>query len=90
MYGRNLEKGTEVYMFRPVLCPTGIFRFVMSTYQIGCIDKISYMTHPECYMYIRENDGLWATPGIRKLWREKPFLHPHYTLFQAIYTTLEK
>lgn len=29
-------------------------------------------------------DGLWATFMLRIKWKEFPYRHPHYTLFQAI------
>jgi len=42
------------------------------------------------YLFMYDpKDGLWATQGVRKVWNDKPHLHPHYTLFQALYNILK-
>jgi len=35
-------------------------------------------------------DGLWASWGARLIWNTYPHLHPHYSLFNALYTHLMK
>jgi len=35
-------------------------------------------------------DGLWASSAARQLWDMYPHLHPHYSLFNALYIHLMK
>lgn len=89
-FGRDIEKGTVVYLFQPIPCLSGLYHFIVSTFKIGERGITVFNTNTYCHTYIFDpHDELWATKGIRELWRKKPFLHPHYTLFQAIYSKLE-
>jgi len=35
-------------------------------------------------------DGLWASRAATEFWKKYPHYHPHYTLFEALYTYLLK
>jgi hypothetical protein len=35
------------------------------------------------------NDGLYATPYSRSLWKEFPYKHPHALLFEILYNKLQ-
>jgi len=46
-----------------------------------------YFTQFLCF---RLQDGLWATGAAIDYWQRYPHCHPHYTLFEALYTRLMK
>lgn len=88
--GDKLEKGTEVYMLE---CyrkdPRGIRHYLIQKNYIGQLRRNELTLDLEYYKFIFDPlDGLWATDGVRKAWVKKPFLHPHFTLFDAIYSKL--
>ena len=54
--------------------------FTRQIVSIDVRDRSEYV-----YMYEPE-DELWAIFSVRLEWKRKPYLHPHYSLFQAIMT----
>jgi len=89
--GKELKKGTEVYVMEySEMDFRGVNHYLIRKYHIGNIQPPMVLCGLELYTFIiNPRDGLWATDAVRRTWREKPYLHPQYTLFEAILTILE-
>jgi len=42
------------------------------------------------FLNLHLQDGLWASRAAIGYWKSYPYCHPHYTLFEALYTHLTK
>jgi len=42
------------------------------------------------YLEFQLQGGLWASRAAIGYWKSYPYCHPHYTLFEALYTHLMK
>ena len=75
-YGYDLSYGTTAYYFSW----DGIFYLTTSN---------DILDPRYGYIYLYEDDGLWATLGVRFVWKEKPECHPLSTLFGILHKKLE-
>ena len=75
--GNELPEGTIVYIY----CDTEITRCIQISHDLQwCAIHFTYEFG---------DDGLWATPYLRKVWREHPRFHPQCTLFDRLYKKLK-
>jgi hypothetical protein len=90
--GDKLEKGIEVYLLECYRKDSrGRAHYLIQKKLIGQKRRNKYTLDLEYYTFIYDPlDGLWATDGVRKAWIKKPFLHPRFTLFDAIYRELQQ
>lgn len=76
----ELETGTVVYILEFPYSRRSIRKYQIDYFSVVKFHRYIYIYDPQ--------DGLWATEGVRRVWRKHIFLHPHCTLFALLYKKL--